>query len=263
MSRLNSMFINRHFNAFGFAALLRLQKTWIALLAVLPWLACQHGSIAGDDKEKRPYRIVEVWVSEVIGRGGRVDLVLGEAPTYSKAVKISQKWSKANPDDLRLTRERRVKKRVYPPVKDSPKPNSVEPLGNTKHPGSTGTSSRAALVQGNWSGKEGGSDVTFEFLPSGKVRAVDKYGVWSETWKMLTASSVFMELTSPNAIRYSGQITGNTIKGIARNVKNGRTWRFEISRAKQARQDSLVGTTWISLNEPGETILFALRQPAS
>jgi murein DD-endopeptidase MepM/ murein hydrolase activator NlpD len=48
------------------------------------------------------------WVVEVIGDGGRVDLVLGEFPTYPSAVYCSQQWSDAHPKDLRLTREREV-----------------------------------------------------------------------------------------------------------------------------------------------------------
>lgn len=49
------------------------------------------------------------WVVEVIGMGGRVDLVLGEFYTYSSASYCSRAWGEANPDDLRLTREREVK----------------------------------------------------------------------------------------------------------------------------------------------------------
>ena len=49
------------------------------------------------------------WISEVIGGGGKVDLVLGEFPTYQDASHCSLDWSEAHPDDLRLTREREVK----------------------------------------------------------------------------------------------------------------------------------------------------------
>jgi murein DD-endopeptidase MepM/ murein hydrolase activator NlpD len=56
-----------------------------------------------------PYRPESKWVSEVIGYGGRVDLVLGEFPTYRDASHCSLDWSEAHPDDLRLTREREVK----------------------------------------------------------------------------------------------------------------------------------------------------------
>jgi murein DD-endopeptidase MepM/ murein hydrolase activator NlpD len=51
------------------------------------------------------------WVVEVIGEAGRVDLVLGEFPTYKSACYCSQQWSEAHPSDLRLTREREVKVR--------------------------------------------------------------------------------------------------------------------------------------------------------
>ncbi len=50
-----------------------------------------------------------VWIVEVIGKGGRIDLVLGQVPTYRDAVYCSLKWSQQNPGDLRLTREREVK----------------------------------------------------------------------------------------------------------------------------------------------------------
>jgi hypothetical protein len=49
------------------------------------------------------------WISEVIGSGGKVDLVLGEFPTYQDASHCSLDWSEAHPDDLRLTREIEVK----------------------------------------------------------------------------------------------------------------------------------------------------------
>lgn len=48
------------------------------------------------------------WIVEVIGMGGRVDLKLGEFWSYSDALVCSTAWSKAHPDDLRLTREREV-----------------------------------------------------------------------------------------------------------------------------------------------------------
>jgi murein DD-endopeptidase MepM/ murein hydrolase activator NlpD len=48
------------------------------------------------------------WVVEVIGGGG-VQETLGEFWTYSDASACSLAWSRANPDDLRLTREREVK----------------------------------------------------------------------------------------------------------------------------------------------------------
>jgi hypothetical protein len=46
------------------------------------------------------------WVSEVIGSGGRVNLLLGEFPTFRDAQYCSLTWSNDHPDDLRLTRER-------------------------------------------------------------------------------------------------------------------------------------------------------------
>ena len=49
------------------------------------------------------------WVSEVIGGGRKVDLVLREFSTYRDATHCSTSWSEADPDDLRLTREREVK----------------------------------------------------------------------------------------------------------------------------------------------------------
>ena len=49
------------------------------------------------------------WVVEVIGEGGKVDLVLGEFFTYKSATYCSQQWSEGHPKDLRLTREREVK----------------------------------------------------------------------------------------------------------------------------------------------------------
>jgi Peptidase family M23 len=55
-----------------------------------------------------PYRPATKWISEVIGAGGRVDLVLGEFPTYQDALHRSMAWSWSRPDDLRLTREREV-----------------------------------------------------------------------------------------------------------------------------------------------------------
>jgi murein DD-endopeptidase MepM/ murein hydrolase activator NlpD len=48
------------------------------------------------------------WVVEVIGMGGRIDLVLGEFPSYKDAQYCSQLWNDSHPDSLRLTREREV-----------------------------------------------------------------------------------------------------------------------------------------------------------
>jgi hypothetical protein len=48
------------------------------------------------------------WIVDVIGTGGRVDLTLGEFWSYPEALVCSLAWSKSNPDDLRLTREREV-----------------------------------------------------------------------------------------------------------------------------------------------------------
>jgi murein DD-endopeptidase MepM/ murein hydrolase activator NlpD len=57
----------------------------------------------------RPFEPTTKWISEAIGGGGKVDLVLGEFPTYRDAVHCSTAWSESRPDDLRLTREREVK----------------------------------------------------------------------------------------------------------------------------------------------------------
>ncbi len=54
------------------------------------------------------------WVVEVIGEGGRVDLVLGEFFSYQSATYCSRQWSAAHPRDLRLTREREVKLSAKP-----------------------------------------------------------------------------------------------------------------------------------------------------
>ena len=56
-----------------------------------------------------PVKPESKWISEVIGGGGKVDLVLGEFVTYQSAVYCSVNWSVAHPDDLRLTREKEVK----------------------------------------------------------------------------------------------------------------------------------------------------------
>lgn len=48
------------------------------------------------------------WVVEIIGGGGVVQGNLGEFWSYQAASACSLAWSKANPDDLRLTREREV-----------------------------------------------------------------------------------------------------------------------------------------------------------
>ena len=47
------------------------------------------------------------WVVEVIGMGGRVDLVLGEFLTYRSAAYCSKVWNDEHPKDLRLTSERK------------------------------------------------------------------------------------------------------------------------------------------------------------
>jgi murein DD-endopeptidase MepM/ murein hydrolase activator NlpD len=49
------------------------------------------------------------WIVEVIGEGGKVDLVLGEFYDYQSASRCSVAWSESRPDDLRLTREREAK----------------------------------------------------------------------------------------------------------------------------------------------------------
>lgn len=49
------------------------------------------------------------WIVEVIGEGGKVDLVLGEFFDYQSASRCAVAWSESRPDDLRLTREREVK----------------------------------------------------------------------------------------------------------------------------------------------------------
>jgi hypothetical protein len=48
------------------------------------------------------------WIVEVIGEGGRADLVLGEFFDYQSASRCAVAWSESRPDDLRLTREREV-----------------------------------------------------------------------------------------------------------------------------------------------------------
>jgi hypothetical protein len=49
------------------------------------------------------------WIVEVIGSGGKIDLVLGEFFDYQSASRCAVTWSESRPNDLRLTREREVK----------------------------------------------------------------------------------------------------------------------------------------------------------
>jgi murein DD-endopeptidase MepM/ murein hydrolase activator NlpD len=65
------------------------------------------------DRKKVPVRQLPEtkWVVEVIGGGGVVQDTLGEFWTYSDALACSLAWSQANPDNLRLTRERETKVR--------------------------------------------------------------------------------------------------------------------------------------------------------
>lgn len=55
------------------------------------------------------------WVVEVIGGGGKVDLVLGEFFDYQSASRCAVAWSESRPNDLRLTREREVKLKPLEP----------------------------------------------------------------------------------------------------------------------------------------------------
>lgn len=49
------------------------------------------------------------WVSGVTGSGGKVDLVLGEFPTYQDSSHCLVPWNESHPNDLRLSREQEVK----------------------------------------------------------------------------------------------------------------------------------------------------------
>lgn len=93
--------------------------------------------VFGQEQKKR-YRTVEKWQSQVVGYGGRIDKVLGTFDTYSEAEACSRKWSKQNPKDLRLTREIKVKFRVYPPGKGPKreKSNRLNGTGKVLKPGS-------------------------------------------------------------------------------------------------------------------------------
>jgi murein DD-endopeptidase MepM/ murein hydrolase activator NlpD len=55
------------------------------------------------------------WIVEVIGGGGKVDLVLGEFYDYQSASRCAVAWAESRPDDLRLTREREVKLKPQKP----------------------------------------------------------------------------------------------------------------------------------------------------
>jgi hypothetical protein len=59
-----------------------------------------------DGKVSKTIKPRSRWFSEVIGEGGKVDLLLGEFYDYQSASYCSVKWSVGHPDDLRLTRER-------------------------------------------------------------------------------------------------------------------------------------------------------------
>lgn len=106
-----------------------------------------------------------------------------------------------------------------------------QPSGELK---STNT---ASLAGTRWKGKENGADVEFAFAANGEAKAYDKYGEWRGTWRMLTGSSVYIELKSPSAVRYSGQIKDNRITGMARNPSNGKEWRWDVERKSERTAD--------------------------
>jgi murein DD-endopeptidase MepM/ murein hydrolase activator NlpD len=70
------------------------------------WLGIEPQIVNG--VVKFPVEQKTKWLAEVIGEGGRIDLVLGEFPTYRDAAYCSHQWDQAHPKDLRLTREREV-----------------------------------------------------------------------------------------------------------------------------------------------------------
>jgi hypothetical protein len=83
-----------------------------------------------------------------------------------------------------------------------------------------------------WAGWEGARDTpgttTFQFHKNGSVTAHDNSGAWRGTWRQ-DGRNVTIQLTQPNSVNYSGQIRGNELSGVARNVQSGGTWKWSVT----------------------------------
>ncbi len=91
------------------------------------------------------------------------------------------------------------------------------------------------LANTSWIGQEGANDTSylkFVFQKDGTAIAYDNLGAWRGVWRMLGQRDVLIELKQPNPVNYSGQITGNHLKGSAQQLRGRAAWNWEVELTK-------------------------------
>jgi hypothetical protein len=163
---------------------------------------------------------------EVIGFGGRVDLVLGDFDNVEDADVCERRWSKAHPDDLRLTRQREIQVRITRPRPPAPKPPQADPIPSVPRPGG-GKMALVVLPNTSWSGGEtlqGYGKLAFRFGPGETVSMIDADG--TSTGRYSRSGSTVTLRFYDGTVVYTGTIAGEIIYGSGRNSRQ--SWTFSV-----------------------------------
>lgn len=200
-----------------------------------PAAAQERPKLNSDDR----YYTVTRWMVRVYGYAGRVDEEFGPFPDGEAAEKAARAWSEARPNDLRLAMAKEVEYRIPIRRGSTPKPPPEEaPLsrgrGAEAPPAAPAFTPAEPEVAGVWVGQETANDTTslkFVFGADGSVTAYDDTrNVWRGSWRRIGTGSIVIQLTSPHAVNYSGQIDGDRMSGKAGRPGARGQWSWSVSR---------------------------------
>jgi hypothetical protein len=194
---------------------------FLAAAAVV--LAMAPGFLAAQQTGGDNSYVVTMHRVEVIGYGGRVDLVLIDTKDPDEADTAERNWHHDHPDDLRLTRTVKHNVRITPPPPaPPPPPPNLGPKVNRPTGG-------ISLANTTWAGNEtlGGKygALSFDFRADHTVTMHDPDGATKGEWRLVGNQLTLLF----RGVAYVGTVNGSVIEGHASNGKNRWNWRVQVN----------------------------------
>lgn len=225
----------------------------------------EPGTMKGGDQGGR---VETKWVAEVVDSGGKTAKRLGIFDTYDEAEAACQEWSKAHPDDLRLTRTREFKFRI-PDTKPRrvPTPQETRPLSGPK--GDPPKTSWPNGYVGEWI--DGVTRARLLLEPDGTVRWTldDPTAVQTKRsgyWRQRDDGVVEIEVDRGWLI-IEGSARGGVLRGTSRNkfAPQRGTSEVELQRGKPSRPAAADTTSSAAAKspEPPSRAPYRLKYPVN
>lgn len=179
----------------------------------------------GDPKNNNS-QTVTMWVSEVSTANPDIWTSLGRFQTYEEASECSLRWSKANPQSLKLTREREIQVRIIPPGSGDKPKDSQGPPPDSKRGGSADQQKppppKGDPMAGMW-----GADCGSFYFSNGRFTHICSGTPLQGTYQL---NGDRIQLSFENGTLIAGSLKNGRVEGTMNNPKRGTSKPFTFTK---------------------------------